>query len=204
MKLTCTRGAQYEYRDPATDKSYFSTSQLLKEMDPNIYAYVGDEVMEAARQRGTDLHLIFFYWLASLKGLCPIPDRPTAYGGYYDAIGKFLADYRPEPILLEEASVYDKWSVAGRPDAKLWIAKKIDMPDLKTGIKQRLHEAQLNCYRRLDEYRDVQTMHQLYIHANATYDYLPVYRDPVHEAALENAVVKLQCEAQLRTWRAMT
>jgi hypothetical protein len=204
MKLLCTRGAQFEYGHPITKKPYFSTSQLLAKIDPNLYAYVGEAVMESARQRGVDLHLIFFYWLASIKGLCAVPARPPAYAGFYDAIGKFIADHRPEPILLEESSIDDKWGVAGTPDAKLWIAKKVDMPDLKTGIKQRIHEAQLNCYRRLEEYRDVQTMHQLYIHADGTYDYLPVYREPMHEAALENAVVALQCEVNLQRWRTLT
>ena len=189
MKLRCTRGAPYEYRDPVTGEQFFSCSQVLKVLDPDLYAGVDDVVMELAQQRGTDLHRVFFYWMASLKGLCARPERPKEFGGYYDAIGKFIADYRPEPILLEESSVNRKWGVAGTPDAKLWVAKKIDMPDLKTTAStHRIHRVQLNCYRSFDEYQDVQTMHNLYIHSDGTYDYVPVDRSPFAIAWLENGV----------------
>ena len=188
MKLLCTRGAQYEYRDPVTGEQFFSCSQVLKVLEPDLYAGVDDVVMELAQQRGIDLHKVFFYWLASLKGLCPRPERPKEFGGYYDAIGKFIADYRPEPILLEESSVNRKWGVAGTPDAKLWIAKKIDMPDLKTGVPHRIHKAQANCYRTFEEYQDVETMHMLYIRADGTYEYAPIARSPFYRAWLENGV----------------
>jgi len=197
MRLTCTRGAPYEYTDPQTREQFFSCSQLLKVLDPNVYAYVEDAVLEAARQRGVDLHKIFFYWMASLRGLCAVPARPTEFGGYYDAIGQWIHDRHPYPLLLEEPSVNRKWGVAGTKDCKGMIEKKIELVDLKTGGPLRIHDAQLNCYRTFEDAQDVQRMRTLYIHKDGTYTDPIVYRDPMHVAALENAVNVLR-------WRTMT
>lgn len=188
MKLQCTRGAEYEYTDPVTGEQFFSCSQLLKVLDPNVYAYVDDAVMEAAQQRGVDLHQIFFYWCASLRWLCPVPARPVEFGGYYDAIGKWIHERKPHPLLLEEPSVNRKWMVAGTKDFKGIIDKKIELLDLKTGGPLRIHDAQLNCYRTFEDCQDVQRMRTLYIHADGTYRDPIVSRDPMHVAALENAV----------------
>lgn len=196
MKLQCTRGARYEYTDPATGERFFSTSQVLKVLDPDVYAYVGNAVMEAARQRGVDLHKIFFYWMASLRGLCPVPDRPVEFGGYYDAIGKWIQNRKPYPLLLEESSVNRKWMVAGTKDFKGIIDKKIELLDLKTGGPLRIHDAQLNCYRTFEDCQDVQRMRTLYIHHDGTYHDPIVSRDPMHVAALENAVNVLRWRQQ--------
>jgi hypothetical protein len=189
MKLTRKRSQPYEYTDPASGAQYFSCSQVLAVLEPNLYAGVEDAVLELAAQRGIDLHRFFFYSLASLKRLCPKPPMPETFPGYAVAIWKWIEDFRPEPILLEDASIDDKRGIAGTPDAKLWVAKKIDMLELKTTSQQhRIHEVQLNCYRLFKDYQDVQTMHGLYIHDDGTYDYVPVYREPLHVAAIDNAV----------------
>ena len=196
MKLICTRGAQYEYRDPESGAQYFSTSQVLRVLDPDVYAGVDDVVMEFAGQRGTDLHKIFFYYMASLRGLCPVPPRPEEFGGYYDAIVRWAADRKPVPILLEEPSANRKWGVAGTKDFKGIIGGKMELLDLKTTrSKLRIHEAQLNCYRMFEDAKDVQRMRSLYIHEDGTYDDPEVHRDPMHLAALENSVNILRWRA---------
>ena len=123
MSFRVTRGQPHEYEEIETGQRFWSCSQVLKVLDPDVYEMVDDAVLEAASARGVNLHKIWFYWLASLKGLCAVPPRPNEFGGYYDALGKFIADYRPEPILLEESSCDRKRGVAGTPDGKLFIAR---------------------------------------------------------------------------------
>lgn len=197
MKLLCTRGAPYEYTDPASGEQFYSCSQVLKVMDPDLYRGIDEAILEVASARGVDLHKLFFYSLASrVIPSVKRPERPAEFGGYFDAIQQFIADYAPVPKLLEEASVNRKWGVAGRPDAKLLIAGKLDLTDLKTTrAKHRTHAAQLNIYKTFEEYADVQTMHILYIHEDGTYEYLPVYHEPLHLAGAENAINVLRWRA---------
>ncbi len=203
MKLLCTRGARREYRDPGSGEEYFSASQLLKVLEPDLFQGVHHQTLELARQRGVDLHRYFFFALAHHTG--HEKDRPAdvapEWAGYQEAIWKFLAEWQPEPLLLEEASRDRKRGIAGRPDAKLRlpiergsIRLKITLVDLKTGSLDRLHAVQANIYRRFEEYDDVQAMRTLYIRADGTYSFPPIYRDPMHEAAIDNAI-------QILRWR---
>ncbi len=196
MQFTVTRGRPQEYELLDTKERFWSTSELLRVLDPDVYAGVDDAVMEFARQRGTDLHKVFFYYMASLRGLCPVPPRPEEFGGYYDAIVRWAEHRKPVPILLEEPSVNRKWGVAGTKDFKGIIGGKMELLDLKTTrSKLRIHEAQLNCYRTFEDAKDVQRMRSLYIHEDGTYDDPEVPRDPMHVAALENGVNILRWRA---------
>lgn len=190
MKLICTRGAVKEYRDPVLNEDYYSCSQLLKVLDPDLYAGIHYQTMELARQRGVDLHKYFFYALAAHGKFTHYIPKHIALGweGYQTAIHRFIGEWDPMPILLEESSRDRKRGVAGTPDAKLVLRSKVVLVDLKTGPPNRTHVVQANCYRRFEEYQDVKEMRTLYIHADGTYDFPTVYRDPLHEAALDNAL----------------
>lgn len=199
MKLICTRGADREYRDPDSGESYFSCSQLLQVLAPDLYSRVHYQTLELARQRGVDLHKYFFYALAVHGKFTQHVPKHVALGweGYQSAIWKFIAEWDPLPILLEESSRDRKRGVAGTPDAKCTVRSKVVMIDLKTGPPDRIHAVQANCYRRFEEYHDIQEMRTLYIKADGTYDFPRVYRDPLHEAALDNAL-------SILTWRIST
>ena len=196
MTYRVTRGQPHEYEEVETGERFFSCSQLLKVLDPHVYSYVDDAIMAEAQARGVDLHKHFFYLMASLRGLCPKPAPPREFLGYVQAMERWIHDRKPHPLLLEEPSVNRKWGVAGTKDFKGLIDKKVELIDLKTGGPLRIHDAQLNCYRTFEDCQDVQRMRTLYIHKDGTYHDPLVSHDPMHVAALENAVNVLRWRTQ--------
>jgi len=198
MNLIVVRGRQQEYEDPADGTRYWSTSELLRVLDPSIFEGVHHQTLELARQRGVDLHKYFFYALAVHGRFAKQVPKDLALGweGYQAAIWKWIADYQPKPLLLEERSVNRKWKVAGTADAKCLIQGKITLLDLKTGGKERIHEAQLNCYVTMEDFADAQRMATLYIRSEGTYAFERVYKNPLHLAALQNSLQVLQWRKQ--------
>lgn len=204
MKLECVRGRDREYRDPETNESYYSCSQLLDVLDPGRFNRVGEQTLELARLRGVDLHKYFFYALAHHGGFIQTIPAHIAVGfeGYIAAIQAFIQDYDPLPILIEESSRNRKDGVAGTPDAKARVNKVIGNPavkilteiDLKTGGEERVHRTQHNVYVDFEEYCDVEQMRTLYIQSDGKYQFKRVYRDPLERAAILNAI-------QVLNWR---
>lgn len=189
MKLLCKRGVPFEYTDPASKRPYFSNSQILAVLYGDRFAGADEAVLEVARQRGTDLHKCFFYTLASLRlPNVKRPERPHEFGGYFDALCRFVEEYQPMPILLEESDVDEKLGVAGTPDAKLKIAGKIVGVELKTAVPHRAHKTQVNIYRNFKEYADCDEWHLLYLNDDGTFDFPIVYYSPFHRAWVENGV----------------
>lgn len=198
MKLECVRGRDREYRDPALNEFYYSCSQILDVLDPGRFARAGEQTMELARIRGTDLHKYFFYALAQHGGFIRTIPAHIAVGfeGYIEAIHKFIREYDPRPVLLEESSRNRKDEVAGTPDTKSWInrekndhsAQMLAEIDLKTGAPERVHKTQHNIYIDLEEYRDCEQMRTLYIQADGTYKFPRVYKDPLERAAILNGL----------------
>lgn len=198
MKLLCTRGAEKEYRDPATGKAYYSHSQVARVIWPDPYAGVDDAVLEFARQRGTDLHRIFFFLLASLRGFCPRPPRPEEFGGYYDAMVKFVEEWEPYPESIEDPSKSDDLGIAGCVDTKCRMRGALWLLDLKSGAEAKApHAFQLNLYKKFDEYRDAKKMGDLYIREDGTYTVKPVKPNPWAVALAQNAVGILKGRALL-------
>jgi len=197
--MECTRGAAREYRDPLSGSRFFSASQILKVADADYLNGVHYQTLELARQRGVDLHKYFFYALATHAQFAKGVPKNLALGweGYQEAIWKFIREWEPIPLLLEEASRDPNRAIAGRPDAKLKARKKTILFDLKTGTPVRTHLLQANIYRRFEEYADCEEMRTLYIRSDGTYDCPRVYRDLRAEAVVENAL-------QILTWRETT
>jgi len=173
MHLECTRGAAREYRDPLTGARYFSASQILKVLDPDLYNRVHFQTALATHSQFA-------------KG---IPKNlALGWEGYQEAIWQFIREWDPVPLLLEEASRDLNRALAGRPDAKLKVRKRKVLFDLKTGQEEQTHLVQANIYRRFEEYADCDEMRTLYIRSDGTYDCPRVYRDHRAEAAVENAL----------------
>lgn len=185
MNLLCTRGAAYEYADQDTGKQYFSYSQVQGVLDPDAFSSVPPDVLAAAQQRGTDLHVLFGLLLLSRLQLCEKPARPDGpLGGYFDAMERFVTDHEPTPIRVEESSVNDKLKYAGTPDCLLEMKGGLTLPDLKTGGKRAVHKTQLVAYKAMDGYTDAKKLATLYIAADGTYklDYLPKGEEAFHWA----------------------
>jgi hypothetical protein len=193
MKLECVRGRAKEYADPISGRAYYSHSQVARVIWPDPYAGVDDAVLEFARQRGVDLHRIFFFLLASLRGFCPRPARPAEFGGYYDAMVKFVRERKPYPVLIEEPSKNDKLGVAGTVDTKCVLDDVLSLVDLKTGREEKKpHKFQLNLYKSFEEYKDARKLWVLYVHDDGDYDLKPVPNSPLAVAMAQNAVSLLK------------
>ncbi len=185
MNLTCTRGADFEYKDQETGWQGVSYSQVQAVLDPGAFDSVPPEVLAAAQQRGTELHVLFGLLLLSRLGLCEKPERPTcALAGYFVAMEKFISDHHPVPVRVEESSVNEKAGYAGTPDCLVWLGKILVLIDLKTGGKRAVHKTQLVAYRAMDGYTDAKKLATLYVHADGTYklDYLPKADESLHWA----------------------
>jgi len=195
VNLRCTRGEAREYKDLDTGKEYFSVSQCLNVLDPDAFESVPPEVLEAARQRGTDLHVIFGLLLLSRLNLCEKPERPSGkLGGYFDGMEKFIADHNPIPVRVEESSTNEKLGVAGTADCLVWIGKILVLIDLKTGAKRAVHKTQLVAgYRPMQGYTEAKKMATLYVHADGTYklDYVDRADEALHLAWFQAGVTVL-------------
>lgn len=195
MNLTCTRGAKYEYQDADTGKRYYSVSQVLSVLDPHAFDSVPPEVLEAARQRGTDLHVLFALLLLSRLNLCEKPERLSGeLGGYFDAMDKFIAEHNPAPVRVEESSTNEKLGVAGTADCLVWMGKILVLIDLKTGGKRAVHKTQLVAgYRPMTSHREAKKMATLYVHADGSYklDYVDLADEAMHLAWFQAGVTVL-------------
>lgn len=194
MNLKCERGAPYEYTDIDSGRTYFSVSQCLSVLDPHAFDAVPTEVLEAAQQRGIDLHILFGLLLLARLNLCEKPERPAdLLGGYFDAMEKFIQDYDPQPLQVEEPSVNDEKKYAGTPDCLLTIGKDQVLIDLKTGGKRAVHKTQLIAYKAMKGYTDAKKLATLYVHADGTYklDYLPKADESFHVAWFQGGLTVL-------------
>lgn len=162
MTLTCTRGQTYEYHRDGID--LFSVSQIRKiAHDP--YCGIPEQVLEAARQRGTLLHRRFWKVLASQAGLLPVPPPIPQFAGYCASMDEWVKRNHVHPLKLEEASYSLKFGYAGTPDALVTIGPK-QFPaliDLKTGAPQKTDPMQLVMYHKMEGYEGAAYLVDVYI-----------------------------------------
>lgn len=174
MKLNCVRGRQQEYDNPATKRRYWSNSEVLHVLDSKAFVGVDPLVMEAAQDRGNDLHFLFGLRLLSLRGIGQKPERPHGIiGDYYDGIERFVKERKPIPEKVEESSINERDGYAGTPDTQCWldgVSSELWLIDLKTGDERAVHSAQLvGGYKYLDGYEKSTRFASLYIRKNGTY-----------------------------------
>lgn len=170
MKPIVTRGAPYEYKDPATGKQYFSNSQVLTVLDPHAFDGIDPFVLAAAQDRGTDLHVLFGLRLLAINGIGAPPQRPTGIiGKYYEGIERFVEERKPRPIKVEESSFNDVLKIAGTLDTNCWLDDDDTLLDLKTGPERAVHSPQLHGYKLLDAYRKAKRLCSLYIRRTGDY-----------------------------------
>lgn len=200
MTLTVHRGELYEYRDERAGTSYYAVSQVLCVLDPDRYRWADVDSLRGARLRGERVHLLYSLLLGASVELVPAPERPIGeIGGYYDAIARFLADYRPVPVHIETPSVWPEATVAGKPDSAVLIDGVRTLVEVKTTAEpMRIHRVQVQMYHRLELYRDIAEMRLLYLRPDGSYCYERVNRHPTDEAAFLNAVSVLRWRTQRR------
>jgi len=170
MNLTCTRGAKHEYRETTQGLDLFSVSQIRK-MAHDPYVGIPEQVMEAARQRGTLLHRRFWRVLASQAGLLPVPPAIPQFAGYCASMDEWVKRNQVMPVKIEEASLSLKYGFAGTPDALVLFRKKqrLTLIDLKTGQINLTDPMQLLLYQKMDDYEEAVDLIDVYVQEDGSY-----------------------------------
>ena len=167
MTITCTRGAAHEYHADGVD--LFSVSQIRRVAhDP--YVGIPEQVMEAARHRGTVLHRRFWKVLAAQDQLMPMPPSIPQFEGFCRSMDEWIVRNQVHPLKLEETSCSLKFGYAGTPDALVTIGPKgfKAIVDLKTGTRTPTDSLQLVMYSKMDGYEEAAYMVDVYVQADGS------------------------------------
>ena len=132
-------------------------STILKLIDDS-YSCVPAHVLDFAAQRGTELHRLCLQHLASMIGLCSIPDDiPAEYSQVYLGFLEWIEKKKVIPELIEEQSSNKTYGFRGTPDLLCRTGSKgeLVLPDLKFTDKiLPMNKVQIRAYWELDGYRD--------------------------------------------------
>jgi len=164
VNLTCHRGAKHEYRETEQGVDLFSVSQIRR-MAHDPYIGIPEQVLEAARHRGTLLHRRFWRLLASQAGLMPVPQAIPQFSGYCASMDEWVKRNQVMPVKIEEASCSLKYGYAGTPDAFITIGSKQfkALIDLKTGAPNKTDPMQLIAYSKMDGYEEADYLVDVYV-----------------------------------------
>lgn len=165
MKFRITRGQPFEYHEiTAQPIDLFSTSQIRK-MAHDPYLGISEQVMEAARHRGTLLHRRFWRVLAAQAGLMPVPPAIPQFAGYCASMDEWVKRNQVMPVKIEEASCSLKYGYAGTPDALVTIGPKqfLALIDLKSGAPTLTDPMQLLAYQKMEGYEEAAYLVDVYI-----------------------------------------
>lgn len=167
MILTCTRGATHEYHADGID--LFSVSQIRK-MAHDPYVGINEEVLDAARYRGTILHRRFWKVLAAQDQLMPWPPILPRFEGYCKSMDEWITRNQVHPLKLEETSYSLKFGYAGTPDALVTIGPKqfTALIDLKTGVPALTDPMQLIAYQKMEGYEEAGYLVDVYVQADGS------------------------------------
>lgn len=140
--LSVDRSQPRQYGDE--QGRYFSVSQICEVVaGENPFYAPGSDV------RGHDLHAIFALMVGESMGWCDGPDVPQEYQGYANAIMRWIAQAKPQPMRLEQTLRHKTLPYAGTMDFVGMIGADYGVLDLKTGAKARWHSLQLHAYKHL-------------------------------------------------------
>lgn len=170
MHLIVHRGAKHECRETDQGIDLFSVSQIRK-MAHDPYVGIPEQVMEAARHRGTLLHRRFWRVLAAQAGLLTMPLPLQQFAGYCTSMDEWVKRNQVMPVKIEEASLSLKFGFAGTPDALVRFGRKqrLTLIDLKTGAVNLTDPMQLLAYQKMDGYEEAVDLIDVYVQADGSY-----------------------------------
>ena len=160
MKLLCDRTARQHYRDPDTGKAYFSVSQVRAVMFDASRWYT-----EESRRRGQLLHRRGAFCLGALRNLCPYPSAIPGLEGYCHSQDRFIEEFTPLPLKIEEPSCNPDLGLAGCPDFLAEINGTVWLVDWKSGEETPTDPVQLLAYHSFDSYTGATVLADLYLDA---------------------------------------
>lgn len=181
MTFTCDRTATYHYRDEATGRHYPAWSQIAQVLDPYAWVGVPRPVLEAAQQRGTDVHYLFALLMFQRAGVAGPPeerepDLCERYAGYLRGLRDWADSRQIEPLKIEETSCHPTHGYAGTPDLKCRYGPRrlLTLVDLKTGAPRVVDRVQVQVYGKMLGYQDCKQFIDLYLDADGTWKERPV------------------------------
>lgn len=170
MNLICHRGAKHEYRETSHGIDLFSVSQIRK-MAHDPYLGIPEQVLEAARHRGTVLHRRFWRLLASQVDLMMVPPAIPQFAGFCASMDEWVKRNQVRPVKIEEASCSLKFGFAGTPDALVRFGRKqrLTLIDLKTGMVNLTDPMQLLAYQKMEGYEEAVDLIDVYVQEDGSY-----------------------------------
>jgi hypothetical protein len=204
MKLTVHRGQPHEYFDHESGKHLFSVSQVRQVMWDGL-SKVPKDILDAARIRGTLLHLRFAKCLYARAGVTTYPPVIPEYVGYCKSMDDWLDKHKVRPIVVEQKSANLELGYAGTIDAKLLYDAKeiITGTDMKSGQPTPTDTAQLLAYKEMKGMKDAKQWLDLYLNPDGG-EAREVWLKPKPSdwAAFMNALASLKASVALEAWRA--
>lgn len=180
-----------------SDKLLHHVSHVLRVLD-DAYAGVPVAAMEAAVERGTQLHRLCLTYLASLDGVHEAPIPTPDYVPAYTAFVEWVTSNGVLSVAIEQVSQNDKHGYCGTPDALVIYQGAYTLIDLKfTASILRINRVQIQAYRRLDDYKEA--TQALLLHINPVTGHLKqetVKNNPRDWAAFLNALSILKWRYQ--------
>jgi len=171
MIYACDRTRPQHYEATATGRRYWSVSEVRAVMDPDAFAYVTPEVLEAAGERGRRLHTYFAVLLYHKLGKSGPPDEVRGDEGYCAAIRRAVEELKLEPLLIEHTSANDQLGYAGTFDflGRLYGKPRRWLLDLKGGVETKTDAVQTMAYRKTTDGAQARTCGDLYVQADGMY-----------------------------------
>lgn len=138
-------------------------STILRILEDS-YSGVPQTSLDAAAERGTQLHRLCLTYLASLDGVHEAQIPTPHYEKPYQAFVKWCTDNAVLVVAVEERSENTQFGFCGTPDALVIIKGEEVLIDLKfTASILRINKVQLRAYWKLEHYKTAKRAQLIHI-----------------------------------------
>lgn len=157
-----------------------SVTTLMKPLSDTLYAGIRPETLQAAAERGTEVHSAIEDYVT-----LGITDISEARRGYFEAFLRWMKDYNVQPLSVEHRAYHPALGYAGTLDMLCTLSKSdtdpqvLTLVDFKTSatVNKMLTGVQLEAYEQMLAATGLQVEQKAIVHLQADGRYqMPVYR----------------------------
>lgn len=157
-----------------------SVTTLMKPLSDTLYAGIRPETLQAAAERGTEVHSAIEDYVT-----LGITDISEARRGYFEAFLRWMKDYNVQPLSVEHRAYHPALGYAGTLDMLCTLSKGdtdpqvLTLVDFKTSatVNKMLTGVQLEAYEQMLAATGLQVEQKAIVHLQADGRYqMPVYR----------------------------
>lgn len=157
-----------------------SVTTLMKPLSDTLYAGIRPETLQAAAERGTEVHSAIEDYVT-----LGITDISEARRGYFEAFLRWMKDYNVQPLSVEHRAYHPALGYAGTLDMLCTLSKSdtdpqvLTLVDFKTSatVNKMLTGVQLEAYEQMLAATGLHVEQKAIVHLQADGKYqMPVYR----------------------------